>query len=49
MPKLTVRMLFCACMMFSDSGSAFDLNGAWTQDERNCAKVFVKKKIIKCQ
>jgi hypothetical protein len=30
-------------MMFNGSANAFDLNGAWTQDGRNCAKVFVKK------
>jgi hypothetical protein len=29
--------------MFSGSANAFDLNGNWTADDRNCDKVFVKK------
>ena len=43
MSKSTARMLFCAFLLFNGSASAFDLNGAWAQDERNCDKVFVKK------
>ncbi len=44
MSKLAARMLFCAiCMVFSFSANAFDLNGAWTADAKNCDKVFVKK------
>jgi len=44
MSKSVARMLFCACIMFSGSANAFDLNGNWTADDRNCDKVFVKKK-----
>jgi hypothetical protein len=36
-------IMFCACLMFSFSANAFDLNGAWTTNEENCSKVFVKK------
>jgi len=37
-------MLFSAiCIVFSFSANAFDLNGTWTGDDRNCNKVFVKK------
>jgi hypothetical protein len=43
MSKSIARTLFCACLLFNGSASAFDLNGAWTQDERNCDKVFIKK------
>jgi hypothetical protein len=43
MSKSIARMLFCTCLLFNGSASAFDLNGAWTQDERNCDKVFIKK------
>jgi len=43
MSKSVARMLFCACIMFSGSANAFDLNGNWTADDRNCDKVFVKK------
>ena len=38
------RMLFVAVgMVISFAASAFDLNGAWTTDDLNCAKVFVTK------
>src|SRR4249920_4158110 len=38
------RMLFVAVgMVISFAASAFDLNGAWTTDDSNCAKVFVTK------
>jgi hypothetical protein len=38
------RMLFVVGgMMVSFSANAFDLNGAWTTDASNCAKVFVTK------
>ena len=43
MPKLTARILFCAYVIFNGSVNAFELNGAWTQDDRNCAKIFVKQ------
>ena len=43
MPKLSVGVLFCACVIFNGSANAFDLNGAWTADDRNCAKVFIKR------
>ena len=43
MSKSVAQMLFCACIMFNGSASAFDLNGNWTADDRNCDKVFVKK------
>jgi hypothetical protein len=45
MSKFTsaVGMLFCACLMFSFSANAFDLNGAWTTNEENCGRIFVKK------
>jgi hypothetical protein len=36
-------MLFCACLMFSFSAHAFDLNGAWATNEENCGKIFLKK------
>jgi len=38
------RMLFVTVfVVISFSAKAFDLNGAWTTDDANCAKVFVKK------
>jgi len=38
------RILFCmTCILFSVSAHAFDLNGAWTTNDLNCNKVFVKK------
>lgn len=38
------RMLFVTVsMLFGYSANAFDLNGAWTTDNSNCAKVFVTK------
>ncbi len=38
------RMLFIAVgMLISASASAFELDGAWTTDATNCAKVFVKE------
>ena len=38
------RILFCmTCILFSASAHAFDLNGAWTTNDLNCNKVFVKK------
>jgi len=38
------RMLFVTVgIVISFAASAFDLNGAWTADESNCAKVFVTK------
>jgi hypothetical protein len=44
MSNLVRRMLFSAiCIVFSFSANAFDLNGTWTADDRNCNKVFVKK------
>ncbi len=44
MSHLGARIFVCAiCTVFSFSASAFDLNGAWTGDESNCNKVFVKK------
>jgi len=44
MSSLAGRMFFSAiCMVFSFSANAFDLNGTWTADDRNCDKVFVKK------
>jgi hypothetical protein len=44
MSNLGAGMLFSAiCMVFSLSANAFDLNGAWTTDDSNCGKVFVKK------
>ena len=43
MSKSVAQMLFCACIMFNGSANAFDLNGNWTADDRNCDKVFVKK------
>jgi hypothetical protein len=44
MSSLAGRMLFSAiCIVFSFSANAFDLNGTWTADDRNCNKVFVKK------
>jgi hypothetical protein len=41
--KSAAGMLFCACFMVSFSANAFDLNGAWTTNEENCGKIFVKK------
>ena len=36
------RMLFVTVgMVISFAANAFDLNGAWTSDESNCAKIFV--------
>ena len=44
MSNLPARALFCAvCIVFSFSANAFDLDGAWTTDDSNCGKVFVKK------
>jgi len=44
MSNLAARVLFSAiCIVFSFSANAFDLNGAWTTDDSNCGKVFVKK------
>ena len=43
MSKSVAQMLFCVCIMFNGSANAFDLNGTWTGDDRNCDKVFVKK------
>ena len=38
------RMLFVTVgIMMSFSANAFDLSGAWTTDDANCAKVFVKR------
>jgi hypothetical protein len=36
-------MLVVIVSLISFSANAFDLNGAWTTDESNCAKVFVMK------
>lgn len=36
-------LLIAAGMIISFSANAFDLNGAWTTDDSNCAKVFAKK------
>ena len=37
------RLLFCTiCILFNVSAYAFDLNGAWTGDPKNCGKVFIK-------
>ena len=36
-------LLITAGMMVSFSANAFDLNGACNGDDRNCAKIFVKK------
>jgi hypothetical protein len=41
MPKLAARMLCCACVLFSLSANAFDLNGAWTTNPESCGKIFV--------
>jgi hypothetical protein len=41
--KSAAGMLLCAGLMFSFSAHAFDLNGAWTTNEENCGKIFVKK------
>ena len=41
--KSAAGILFCASLMFSFSANAFDLNGAWTTNEENCGKIFVKK------
>jgi len=47
MSSLAGRMFFSAiCIVFSFSANAFDLNGTWTGDDRNCNKVFVKKNKI---
>ena len=44
MLNAAVRALFCVvCIFFSFSANAFDLDGAWTADDSNCGKVFVKK------
>ena len=43
MSKSAAGMLFCACLMFSFSANAFDLNGAWTTSADSCGKMFVKK------
>jgi hypothetical protein len=43
MSKSAAGMLVCACLMFSFSANAFDLNGTWSGDNSNCGKVFVKK------
>src|SRR5262245_22514550 len=44
MSRSAARMLVIAvCMLTSVSANAFDLNGAWTADDRNCDKVFVKR------
>ena len=38
------RMLFVTVgMVISFTASAFDLNGTWTTDDSNCAKVFITK------
>ena len=38
------RILFVTVgMVLSFAANAFDLNGAWTADDSNCAKVFVMK------
>src|SRR4249920_3729717 len=38
------RILFVTVgMVLSFAANAFDLNGAWTADDSNCAKVFVTK------
>jgi hypothetical protein len=38
------RIIFVTLgMVISFAASAFDLNGAWTTDDSNCAKVFVTK------
>jgi hypothetical protein len=42
-PKSAAGILFCACLVFSFSADAFDLNGTWTTDDSNCNRVFVKK------
>ncbi|MFZ0054138.1 MAG: hypothetical protein WAL09_04915, partial [Pseudolabrys sp.] len=44
-PKSAAGILFCACLVFSFSADAFDLNGTWTTDDSNCNRVFVKKNI----
>src|SRR4249920_4128357 len=36
-------LFFMTCILFSVSAHAFDLNGAWTTNDSNCNKVFVKK------
>ena len=41
MSKPAARMLLCACVLFSFSAHAFDLNGAWTTNPENCDKIFV--------
>ena len=41
-PKSAAGILFCACLVFSFSADAFDLNGTWTTDDSNCNRVFVK-------
>jgi hypothetical protein len=44
MSSLVKRMLFVTVgMVINFTASAFDLNGAWTTDDSNCAKVFVTK------
>ena len=41
--RITERIFFMTCILFSVSAHAFDLNGAWTTNDLNCNKVFVKK------
>jgi hypothetical protein len=42
--KLAARVLLSAvCMVFGFSANAFELNGAWTTDDSNCSKVFLRK------
>lgn len=36
-------VLIAASLALPGSAAAFDLNGAWTSDADNCAKVFVRK------
>lgn len=44
MSNTSKRMLFVTVsMLIGYSANAFDLNGAWTTDASNCAKVFVTK------
>jgi hypothetical protein len=43
MSKSAARMLFCACVLFSFSAHAFELNGAWSTNPENCGKMFETK------
>jgi hypothetical protein len=41
--SVSPAMLVVIVSLISFSANAFDLNGAWTTDESNCANVFVMK------